>query len=246
MSKRLEKSESQYALLERELDVEVLFKEDLADLNKDQMKCLKYVATRAPVYVSDVEEHFSPDVTNFLMSKRLLVRSGLNYVIYWDIFRDYLTEGRVPQIPWARTFQRDARSAVLAVQAVEKEGKASAKRVAELLNATERGCVNVMSDLVALQLVDRVADDSYMLAPHVKSTAPVDLAVHIQGQFSRHVVCRELAEYERGTPIKPEILDAIVRKMKPPGCRLSDGVVHQYGLNLKRWLLFCGHLVASQ
>jgi hypothetical protein len=125
ISKRLATSASQYDLLERELDVELLFKEDLADLTRHQIKCLQYVAARAPVYVSDVEEHFSADVTNFLVGKRLLVRSGLNYVVYWDIFRDYLTEGRVPQIPWARTFQRDPRSAVLAVQAVEQESSKS-------------------------------------------------------------------------------------------------------------------------
>ena len=64
------------------------------------------MAEHAPAYVTEVEEHFSPDATNLLLSKRLLVRSGLNYVIYWDIFRDYLVEGRAPQIPWARSFQR--------------------------------------------------------------------------------------------------------------------------------------------
>jgi hypothetical protein len=111
-----------------------------------------------------------------------------------------------------------------------------------MLNATEKGCINLMSDLIALQLVDRVADDRYVLAQHVKSTSLQDLATHIQGQFSRHVVCRELSGFERGTPIKPEVLDNIVRKMKPPGAKLSDGVVHQYGMNLKRWLLFSGHL----
>ena len=122
MAKSLKPTSSQYALLERELDVESLFKEDLAGLKPEQIRCLKYVAEKAPAYVSEVEDLFSADLTNSLLSKRLLVRSGLNYVIYWDIFRDYLTHGRAPQIPWARTFQRDPRSAVRAVQMVVQEG----------------------------------------------------------------------------------------------------------------------------
>jgi hypothetical protein len=101
--------------------------------------------------------------------------------------------------------------------------------------------VNVTSDLVALQIVDRVADDSYKLASPIKSTAAVDLAQHMHAQFARHVVCRELASYDRDAVISVADLEAIVRKMRP-GIRLSDGVVHQYAMNLKRWLLFAGHL----
>ena len=149
VGQRLKTTGSQYVLLDRELDVEVLFREDVAGLKPEQLRCLKHVAERAPAYVSEVEDYFTPDITNSLLSRWLLVRSGLNYVVYWDIFRDYLTEGRVPQIPWARTFQRDPRSAVLAAQAVQSEGSISAGRVAKVLNGTERGCVNVMSDLVA-------------------------------------------------------------------------------------------------
>jgi hypothetical protein len=242
VAKRLRGDESQFALLERELDVEVLFKEDLAGLSKQQLQCLKYVATKAPVAITEVEEHFSTDTTNFLVSKRLLVKSGLNYVVYWDIFRDYLTEGRVPQIPWARTFQRDPRAAIAAVQAIKRKLHTSAADLATAMGGQERATLNLLSDLVALQLVDRVAEDSYVLPTHIKSISPQDLAEHIFGQFSRHVMCRELASYDRDTPIPSEELEAIVRRMKPPGSKLSATVVRQYALNLKRWLLFAGHL----
>jgi hypothetical protein len=241
VSSRLDATHSQYALLERELDVESLFKEDLAGLNAEQIRCLKYVAERAPAYVSEVEEHFSPEATNLLLSKRLLVRSGLNYVVYWDIFRDYLIEGRAPQIPWARIFQRDPRSAVRAAQIISNGGTTSAKRASEELGGSERGWVNVMSDLVALQIFDRVAEDSYRLASHIKSTASSELAEHVYTQLARHVVCRELALFDRESIITNEILDEIVEKTRP-ATKLSAKVIHQYAMNLKRWLLFAGHL----
>ncbi len=241
VAKRLEQAASQYELLERELDVQGLFEEDLAGLASDQIRCLKYVAERAPAYVTEVEEHFSSEIANFLLSKRLLVRSGLNYVIYWDIFRDYLVEGRAPQIPWTRTFQRDPNSAIQAIRCVSQEQPISAKRISELLGGSERGWVNVMSDLVALQLIDRIAEDSYRLAPHVKSITPLDLAAHIHGQLSRHVVCRELAAIERDAIVTNEILDRLVEKTRP-ATTPSAVVIHQYAMNLKRWLLFSGHL----
>lgn len=241
IAKRLKEAASQYDLLERELDVQALFEEDLAGLASDQIRCLKYVAERAPAYVTEVEEHFSSEIANFLLAKRLLVRSGLNYVIYWDIFRDYLVEGRAPTIPWTRTFQRDPNSAVQAVKCASQEQPISAKRISELLGGSERGWVNVMSDLVALQIVDRIAEDSYRLAPHVRSISPLDLANHIHGQLSRHVVCRELAAVERDAIVTNEMLDRLVEKTRP-ATTPSAVVIHQYAMNLKRWLLFSGHL----
>ncbi|MGV8057678.1 MAG: AAA family ATPase [Smithellaceae bacterium] len=240
--KRLETTVSQFVLLERELDVELLFKEDLADLNPEQLRCLQYVAERAPVYVSEVDEHFRQDITNLLLTKRLLVRSGLNYVIYWDIFRDYLTDRRVPQIPWSRNFQRDPKSAIAALQIVAAEPKISAREVAKKLGTTEHSCINLMSDLVALQVVDRVAEDSYSLAGHIKSITSMNVAEHIHGQFARHVVCRELSVYDKETPIPIEELSKIVRKMRPADAQLADKAVHHYAMNLKRWLLFSGHI----
>src|SRR4029078_1224922 len=77
---RVSTPESQYLLLERELDIEQLFKQDLEQLKDEHLRCLKFVATRAPIAVSEVEEKFSRDTTNLLIHQRLLVRSGMNYV----------------------------------------------------------------------------------------------------------------------------------------------------------------------
>ena len=52
VAKRLEGSTSQFDLLERELDVQSLFEEDLAGLSPEQIRCLKYVAEHAPAYVT--------------------------------------------------------------------------------------------------------------------------------------------------------------------------------------------------
>jgi hypothetical protein len=128
-----------------------------------------------------------------------------------------------------------------AVQFVAQDGTASTRRLAEAFGGSERGWVNVMSDLVALQVLDRVAEDSYRLASHIKSTVPQDLAEHIHTQLARHVVCRELALVDRDSIITNDDLANIVEKTRP-ATTLSTQVIHQYAMNLKRWLLFSGHL----
>lgn len=240
--RRLKTTPSQYLLLERELDVEILFKDDLADVTADQLRCLKYVAERAPVYVTEVEEHFGGTTTNVLLARRLLVRSGLNYVVYWDIFRDYLVNGKVPQIPWTRNFQRDPRSAVQALQFLSQNSPSASAQLAKHLKTTERSCTNLMSDMVALQLVDRVAEDSYTVASHLSAVSPMTVADHLQRQFARHAVCRELARIDRDAPFPPEVIEDILRKLAATGPRLSETVIHQYAMALRRWLLFSGHI----
>jgi len=74
------------------------------------------------------------------------------------------------------------------------------------------------------------------------SVTPMSVAEHMHRQFARHAVCRELARYDRDTPFRSEELEGIVRKIRASETRLSDRVVHQYAMTLRRWLLFSGHI----
>ena len=78
------------------LNVEQLFQEDLSGLSAEENDTLLSVAKVAPIGVSDFGEEFKPEVIQSLVNRRLLVRIGNKYDIYWDIFRDYLNSGRVP------------------------------------------------------------------------------------------------------------------------------------------------------
>ena len=241
--KRVPTVESQYLLLERELDVEHLFKEDLSVLGAEMQRCLKYVATRAPIAVSEVEEHFSRDTTNFLINSHLLVRSGMNYVIYWDIFRDYLVDGRVPYIPWARTFQRGPTFAIKALHTLAEIAPVTSAELAPALGLKERPCVNLLGDLVALQLVDRVEGDLYKPAAHLRTLEPLNIAQHVQGQFRRHVVVREMTgRLERGRPFTLETWDDLFSTAQPGTSNFSPRTVRQYAMTLRSWLLFAGLL----
>lgn len=244
--KRVTTTESQYLLLERELDVEQLFREDLESLGPEAVACLRYVAERAPIAVADVEANFSRDTANLLINSRLLVRSGMNYVIYWDIFRDYLVENRVPYIPWARTFQRDPVSGVRALQALEMHGPMTAAELGTAIGSKERTTVNILGDLVALQLVDRVPGDRYAPAEHLSNVDLMTVAEHVRGQLRRHVVMRKLdEEWEKGRWYSFDDWDAIFRETHPRASSFSDQTVRHYANNLRRWLVFAGLLETS-
>jgi Holliday junction resolvase-like predicted endonuclease len=238
---RVTTPESQYLLLERELDVEVLFKEDLAALTEEAVRCLRYIAQRAPVAVPEIEETFSRESTNLLLASRIIVRSGMNYAVYWDIFRDYLVEGRVPKIPWARTFQRDPTSAVKVLHILSETGSARAPQIAAAIGLREGPCLNILGDLVALQLVDHVSGDSYQVSSVLSNTKPTELARHVRKQLERHIMMKVIAsEWDRSQRVNPQEWDEFFARVQPRSSEFSGSTIRHYAANLRRWLLFAG------
>jgi hypothetical protein len=226
--------------------VEVLFKEDLSILAEEQIRCLKYVATRAPIAVSDVEDNFARETTNSLIHAHFLIRSGMNYVIYWDIFRDYLVEGRVPHIPWARTFQRGPVLAVRTLQELTKLGPAGTPAIAVAIGLKERPCMNLLGDLVALQLVDRDQDNLYKPAAHLEGLAPAVIALHAQNQLKRHVVVRELgSRMEKGKDFDAETWDHFFASAQPGMTNVAQSTLRTYATTLRSWLAFAWLLEAK-
>jgi hypothetical protein len=78
------------------LNVEQLFLQDLQGLTAAQDEALRRTARLAPASIWDIGEEFSPEVIQSLIDRRLVVKVGSKYDVYWDIFRDYLNTGKVP------------------------------------------------------------------------------------------------------------------------------------------------------
>lgn len=240
---RVSTAESQYLLLERELDIEQLFKEDLEQLQEDHLRCLKFVAARAPVAVAEVEESFSRDTTNLIINQHLLVRSGMNYVVYWDIFRDYPIEERVPQIPWTRTFQRTPPVALRAVKVLESKGPLSAIALSEHLSLKEGPTFNLLGDLVAFQLVDADGAGNYKIPGHMFDLSATTIAGIVRSQLRRHVVARAIERL--WTKDEVVSLDGWLHffdEQQPRSAVFSPETLRVYSANLKNWLLFAGLL----
>jgi hypothetical protein len=87
---------SQIDIANKLLNIEELFQDDLLGLSAEQQEALHRIAKVAPVAVSELNDQFTPDVLQVLVNRRLIVRVGHKYDVYWDIFRDYLNTNRIP------------------------------------------------------------------------------------------------------------------------------------------------------
>jgi predicted transcriptional regulator len=90
-------------LYDQDFNVEVLFKEDCENLSTDELKALKHIALKAyeNEMIDEIDIYDSIDSKvkdSLLLNKKLIIKSGTKYNIYWDIFRDYLVTGDVPKV----------------------------------------------------------------------------------------------------------------------------------------------------
>jgi hypothetical protein len=91
-----EQGTSQAEIATKVLNVEEIFQEDLSGLGSQEDDTLRAIAKNAPISVNSVGEEYDTNVVQSLVDRRLLVRIGPKYDLYWDIFRDYLNTGKVP------------------------------------------------------------------------------------------------------------------------------------------------------
>jgi hypothetical protein len=89
-------------LVESNLNILDLFQKDQERLDNNELKALRLIAKRAHESnffdESEVGDLINGETISSLLHKRLIIRSGANYNIYWDIYRDYLVTGEIPII----------------------------------------------------------------------------------------------------------------------------------------------------
>lgn len=89
-------------LIESNLNIKELFEKDKERIEPEELRGLKLIAQKAFdgdfFEISEVGESIESKIIDSLIHKRLIIKSGTNYNIYWDIFRDYLVTNKIPPI----------------------------------------------------------------------------------------------------------------------------------------------------
>lgn len=141
---------TQEQLLAESLNVQSLFKADLAVLNAHEQEALRFVAHYAPVLATELTDHYESPIVHGLIDRRLIVQISERFDIYWDIFRDYLITGRVP-IEDSYILRYAPVSVSRVLQQLEHDGGTSnVQEVASRLQTRENSIWNMARELRVL------------------------------------------------------------------------------------------------
>jgi len=179
-------------LVIKRLNVYSLFDADTEPLTMNQNNCLKYIAKNSPTDMLDVLEKFDQDTVNRLYNRRLIIRAGQRYAVYWDIFRDFLIEGVVPVIPWTYVPQVALPILIRSFLLINEHGPLNTGELAEKLEYAPKTVNNLIGDLQGFLLVDKAPDGKLAVKDELLNAGLEKLAHYLFNQLKEHVILHSL------------------------------------------------------
>jgi len=151
----LENGSSQVDVLGQGLNIEGLFQKDLNELSGKELDCLKTIAENSPAEFHKIGQNFGDDVVDKLVKSRLVIRKGHNLILYWDIFKDYVLTGSVPNIAIKYIPQSNLRRYYEVLQLLVNKGEMSISELAANLGLKKAATENIIRDMVMMGNLER-------------------------------------------------------------------------------------------
>ena len=179
-------------IIEEELNYKELFENDLSDLSGEESKALNYIAKRAhdgnPFEISEYEI-IDQEIVNSLIHKRLIIRTGSSYNIYWDIFRDFIVTKEIPVIGESYILRNSAKACLDCFLTFEIGQIHSLENLCSRYPnvISENSMGNILIELRSIGLVKKVSGlDEYSLTPKVQE---------VNQDFFTKYISKKLANY---------------------------------------------------
>ncbi|WP_371357516.1 restriction endonuclease, partial [Hydrocoleum sp. CS-953] len=163
-----------------------------------QKKCLKYLAENTIIDKTKLVDQFGYDIVNYLEDKRLIISSGLNYTVYWDLFREYLAEGKLPEIHLDFDYipKYNINKPLEVFDLIASKGAEGIKytEILKLKNKIPQGTLkNIRDDLRRLGLVEYKSPilkiNSDLLG---KTDSDSEIANYLANILNEHIVIKEI------------------------------------------------------
>lgn len=88
----------QDTVIGQKLNIVDLFDRDINDLTPEEHKCILEIAKDSPSDYFKIVDLFGNNVIQTLVNKRIVIRRASRLTLYWDIFKDYVLDGKIPNI----------------------------------------------------------------------------------------------------------------------------------------------------
>ncbi|MFH1375114.1 MAG: ATP-binding protein, partial [Patescibacteria group bacterium] len=233
---------SEETLLEQELNVEQLFKKDLERLSPEEAESLCYIAKKGydgtSFDVSEVDDAISSKVIDCLVDKRLIIKSGLKYNVFWDIFRDYLVTDEVPPIGESYILRQSPNTCGDLFLLLE-QGKSVDELRTLLPNApTTKTIWNQLRDLIALGLVTKSQNGKFKFSDVGVSVAKSGFKEFLKNKFEKHSVYLKMKKVPNKKLNHKVVTDCLKETFRAIDAK--DKTWDFYTYTLMAWFSFAG------
>lgn len=224
------------SLLESNLNIIELFRQDEEKLSPKETKALKIIAKKA--YDGDffdetqVGELLESSTISNLLDKRLIIRSGTNYTIYWDIYRDYIVTGDAPIIGESYLLRQGVS---LCLEVFLLFGKGEKKNLKNLLDNHPKDISpetlnNILIELRNLEIIQK-SDENYYVSSGIEITE-TGFIDYISEKLTNYTPYSKLQELNRRKIYKSDVIEVLKDIFKRD---FRESTWDSYAKNLIGW-----------
>lgn len=185
--KLIKNGSNQDIVIGEKLNIVDLFERDINELTPDEHRCIREIAKDSPADYFDVTDLFGNDVVQNLINKRIIIRRASRLTLYWDIFRDYVMLGKVPNIFLDYVPQQQYATVAKLLGYLLDYGQLSIEGISIRANMKISTIENFLVDSVMFGVVKK-ENGVIVLTKNNKS----DIFVTLRNFFRKHLVYIEL------------------------------------------------------
>lgn len=227
------------SLLESNLNIAELFKKDEESIASDELRALRIIAKRAFESnffdETEVGDLINSVIISSLLNKRLVIRSGANYNIYWDIFRDYLVTREIPQIGESYLLRQMVNSCIDVFCLFDDSGNKETLESLSLKHKKgigEEGLYNILIELRNIGLVKKEGD-FYSVSKDVEISKE-GFSDYITKKFKNYSPYLTLNKLDKARITKDTVLQTLKNTFKQD---FQDNTWDAYAKNLISWFM---------
>jgi hypothetical protein len=227
------------ALEESNLNIYDLFEKDEESIEPQELIALKIIAKKASegnfFDETEVGESINGATISSLLHKRLVIRSGANYNIYWDIYRDYLVTGTVPTIGESYLLRQGVNLCIEVFLLFEDR---QSETIDTLLKKHQKNIAldtlnNILIELRNLGLIQKT-DESYLLSNELLPTE-AGFKEFITNKFLNYTPYIELKKLDLKRITKSDVISTMRKIFKQ---EYHDNTWDAYAKNLISWFMY--------
>lgn len=226
-------------LIEQDLNIKGLFDADLEKLEPKEVKALNFIAQRA--YDGDmfdameIDEVIENTVITELINKRLIIKTGTKYNIYWDIFRDYLITGNIPTIGESYILRMFPVQCLKVFLAFKKKTCMTLKEVTVLqIKKNANSTLNVLRELRNLGLLNK-RGEHYHVSCDEKNINKEFFIKSVKSKFVYYTPIMKLKRFNNGFTTS-QVVKELQEIFK--GVDISQNTWETYSKILISWIYF--------
>ncbi|WP_300037176.1 restriction endonuclease [uncultured Roseobacter sp.] len=146
--------------------LENLFLNDLQEVSEPERRAIKFIAQHSPVDFGSTADRFGAQTVDALISRRLVINTGGQLNLYWDIFREYILFEELPHLPNTYALTMSARRIGGIIKLLLENSSMTYSELSERLNVSLSTADNTVRDLVNMGLVranrvDQIIETSF-------------------------------------------------------------------------------------